>query len=95
MSIAAGETQATDRVMRAFENPFLHIWGHPTGRLLKRRDPSPLRMEALLDDLSIGRRVLFDDVGEGTIFPDGTESMSGLVVDAVEGARGVTHRSPA
>jgi hypothetical protein len=38
-------------------------------------------VEAFLDDLGIGRRVLFDDVGEGTIFPDGTESMSGHVVD--------------
>jgi hypothetical protein len=40
-------------------------------------------VEALLDEIGIGRRALFDDVGEGTIFPDGTESMSGHVVDEV------------
>ena len=40
-------------------------------------------VEALLDDIGIGRRAIFHDVGEGTIFPDGTESMSGLVIDEV------------
>jgi len=46
-----------------------------------RFERSLAAIEALLDDLGIGRRVIFDDVGEGTIFPDGTESMSGLIVD--------------
>jgi hypothetical protein len=38
-------------------------------------------IEALLDDIGISRRVIFHDVGEGTIFPDGTESTSGHVID--------------
>lgn len=38
-------------------------------------------IDALLDDLGICRRAIFYDVGESTIFPDGTESMSGLVAD--------------
>jgi hypothetical protein len=46
-----------------------------------RFERSLAAIEALLDDLGFGRRAIFDDVGEGTIFPDGTESMSGLVVD--------------
>ncbi|MGI8769862.1 MAG: DNA polymerase/3'-5' exonuclease PolX [Acidobacteriaceae bacterium] len=31
--------QMTDRVLRAIENPYVRILGHPTGRLLLRRDP--------------------------------------------------------
>lgn len=48
-----------------------------------RFDRSIAAVEALLDDLGIGRRAIFHDVGEGSIFPDGTESMSGLVLDGV------------
>ncbi len=43
------EEQMTQRVLRAFENPYLHILGHPTGRLINSRDPFGLRMEAVLD----------------------------------------------
>jgi len=46
-----------------------------------RFERSIAAVEALLDDLGIGRREIFDDVGEGTIFPDGTESMAGHIVD--------------
>lgn len=46
-----------------------------------RFERSIAAVEALLDDLSIGRRAIFHDVGEGTIFPDGTESMSGHIID--------------
>jgi hypothetical protein len=48
---------------------------------IDRFERSVAAIEALLDDLGIGRRALFHDVGEGTIFPDGTESMSGHVLD--------------
>ena len=43
------EEQMTRRVLRAFDNPFLHILGHTTGRLINSRDPYPLRMEQILD----------------------------------------------
>jgi hypothetical protein len=46
-----------------------------------RFERSVAAIEALLDEIGIGRRELFHDVGEGSIFPDGTESMSGHVVD--------------
>jgi|SRR3954470_18377473 len=41
-------------------------------------------IHALLDDLGIGRRALFHEVGEGKAFPDGSESMSGYVIDEQE-----------
>lgn len=40
--------QATRRLLVAMENPYVDIIGHPTGRLLGRRDPFDLDMEALL-----------------------------------------------
>jgi DNA polymerase (family 10) len=43
------EAQMTDRVLKALENPNLDILGHPTGRLLGRREPFPLDMEAVID----------------------------------------------
>jgi len=36
-------------VLAAFDNPFLHIFGHPTGRLINKREPAPMRMEEILD----------------------------------------------
>jgi DNA polymerase (family 10) len=43
------ESQATERVVRAVENPHTRILGHPTGRLLLRREGYPLDHEAVLD----------------------------------------------
>ncbi len=43
------EDAMTRRVLNAFDNPHFQIWGHPTGRLLNRREPAPMRMEEILD----------------------------------------------
>ncbi|HZH14163.1 MAG TPA: DNA polymerase/3'-5' exonuclease PolX [Archangium sp.] len=43
------EEQMTRRLLAAFDNPHLHILGHPTGRLIHNREPYPVRMEAVLD----------------------------------------------
>ena len=40
--------QATRRVLRAMENPYVDIIGHLTGRLLGRRDPFDLDIEAII-----------------------------------------------
>jgi len=39
----------TDRLLAAIENPYTQILGHPTGRLLLRRDPYDYDMEKILD----------------------------------------------
>ncbi len=41
--------KATERVLRAVENPFTRILGHPTGRLLLSREGYPLDWEAIFD----------------------------------------------
>ena len=41
--------QMTDRLLRAISNPHLAVIGHPTGRILLRRDAYPFDMEKVLD----------------------------------------------
>jgi DNA polymerase (family X) len=42
--------QMTERVLRAFENPHLQIWGHPLARLLLKRDPVALDVDRVVAD---------------------------------------------
>lgn len=39
--------QMTDRILRAIEHPWVDILGHPTGRLIRRRDAYPVDMDAV------------------------------------------------
>jgi DNA polymerase (family 10) len=41
--------QMTDRVLRALTNPHVDILGHATGRMLLKRPPYPLDVEAVID----------------------------------------------
>jgi DNA polymerase (family X) len=41
--------QMTDRLLRAIENPHVDVIGHPTGRLILRRSPYALDIEAVID----------------------------------------------
>ena len=43
------EAEMTRRIIRAMENPFITMLGHPTGRLLLKRDPYVVDVPALLD----------------------------------------------
>jgi DNA polymerase (family 10) len=64
--------QMTDRLLRAIDNPFVDILGHPTGRLLLRREPYLYDVGAVIDRAAIKgvaleinslvRRLDFNDV---------------------------------
>src|SRR5690606_14993750 len=41
--------KATSRLIKAIENPYTTILGHPTGRLLLRRDGYPIDHQAIID----------------------------------------------
>jgi len=41
--------EMTDRILAAIENPYTQIVGHPTGRLVLRRDPYVYDMERVFD----------------------------------------------
>ena len=43
------EQKATERMLRAIENPYCTMLGHPTGRLLLRREGYPLDFKAIID----------------------------------------------
>ena len=43
------EKRATERLIKAVENPFTTILGHPSGRLLLSRPPYPINYDKLID----------------------------------------------
>ena len=43
------EADMTKRIIRAMENPFVTMLGHPTGRLLLKREPYQIDIPAILD----------------------------------------------
>ncbi|MFZ0390401.1 MAG: DNA polymerase/3'-5' exonuclease PolX [Calditrichia bacterium] len=43
------ESEATDRLIKAMENPYVTILGHPTGRLLLAREGYPVNMAAVIE----------------------------------------------
>ena len=43
------ERQMTDRILRAMESPVVDVVGHPTGRLLLRREPYRIDIEDVVD----------------------------------------------
>ena len=46
---SSNEAENTKRLIRAAENPFVHILGHLTGRLLLEREPYPVNVPAVVD----------------------------------------------
>jgi DNA polymerase (family 10) len=46
---ALDERAMTDRVLRALDDPYLTILGHPTGRLLLTREPYAIDIDAVLE----------------------------------------------
>jgi DNA polymerase (family 10) len=43
------EAEQTVRVLRALENPYVDVLGHPTGRLLLARDPYPIDLHKVME----------------------------------------------
>ena len=46
---SGSEAENTKRLIRAAENPFVHMLGHLTGRLLLEREPYPVNLPAVID----------------------------------------------
>lgn len=42
ISLKQDQEKATERLLRAIENPYVNVIGHPTGRLINRREGLPL-----------------------------------------------------
>lgn len=48
MAFNQDRQQMTDRLLRALENPYVDILGHPTGRRILRREPYAVDMDAVV-----------------------------------------------
>src|SRR3954449_843502 len=48
-SFRIGEKEQTERMIRAMEHPHVDAIGHPTGRLIERREPYPLDIDAVAE----------------------------------------------
>jgi DNA polymerase (family 10) len=48
-ALGQDEAQMTERLLRAIESPVVHIIGHPTGRLLLRREPCRVAMDRVIE----------------------------------------------
>jgi DNA polymerase (family 10) len=46
---ANNEAENTKRLIRAAQNPFVHLLAHPTGRLLLEREPYPVNIQAVIE----------------------------------------------
>jgi len=57
--------QMTERIVRALRNPHVDVLGHPTGRLLLRRDPYELDLDKVIEEAAGHGLVL-----EINAFPD-------------------------
>jgi DNA polymerase (family 10) len=42
--------EQTERVLKAFQNPYVKIFGHPSGRLINEREPYDIDMERIIDE---------------------------------------------
>ena len=50
--------QMTKRIIKALENPVVDILGHPTGRLLGKREPFEVNMEKIIEAAKANKKVL-------------------------------------
>jgi DNA polymerase (family 10) len=48
-SFSQSESEMTARLIKAAENPYVHILGHPTGRRLLEREPYQVNLHAVID----------------------------------------------
>jgi DNA polymerase (family 10) len=46
---SSSELENTQRLIRAAENPYVHMLGHLSGRLLLEREPYPVNVPAVID----------------------------------------------
>ncbi len=52
------ESAMTRRIINAIENKFVHIIGHPTGRLLAKRDPYQINMDEVISSARENNKIL-------------------------------------
>ncbi len=57
-SFRLGQRAMTDRIVRAMNNPYVRTIGHPTGRLLNRREPYEVDVYRLIEEAAATKTAL-------------------------------------
>jgi DNA polymerase (family 10) len=57
-SFKVGEKAMTERIVRAMNNPNVNTIGHPTGRILNRRDPYEVDVSRLIQEAAVTNTAL-------------------------------------
>jgi len=78
-SFGIGEEAMTERIVRAMNNPHVRVIGHPTGRILERRDPYEVDVSRLIREAAATNTVL-----ELNSYPDRLDLAVPYVREAVE-----------
>ena len=78
-SFGVGEEAMTDRIVRAMNNPYVRVIGHPTGRILERRDPYEVDVSRLIREAATTNTVL-----ELNSYPDRLDLAVPYVREAME-----------
>jgi len=78
-SFGIGEEAMTERIVRAMNNPHVRVIGHPTGRILERRDPYEVNVSRLIREAAATNTVL-----ELNSYPDRLDLAVPYVREAME-----------
>ena len=78
-SFGVGEKAMTERIVRAMNNPFVRVIGHPTGRILNRRQPYEVDVSRLVREAATTNTVL-----ELNSYPDRLDLSVPYVREATE-----------
>ncbi|CAA9401465.1 MAG: DNA polymerase X family [uncultured Rubrobacteraceae bacterium] len=78
-SFGVGEGAMTDRIVRAMNNPHVRVIGHPTGRILNRREPYEVDVSRLIREAAATSTVL-----ELNSYPDRLDLSVPYVREATE-----------
>ena len=84
-SFGIGEKAMTDRVLRAINNPHVRTIGHPTGRILNRREPYEVDVSRLIEEAAATNTAL-----ELNAYPDRLDLAAPYIREAVNAGVRIT-----
>ena len=84
-SFGVGERAMTERIVRAMNNPYVRTVGHPTGRILNRREPYEVDVSRLIREAAATNTAL-----ELNAYPDRLDLAAPYIREAVDAGIRIT-----
>jgi DNA polymerase (family 10) len=84
-SFGVGERAMTERIVRAMNNPYVRTVGHPTGRILNRREPYEVDVSRLIREAATTNTAL-----ELNAYPDRLDLAAPYIREAVDAGIRIT-----